>query len=141
MLAVIAITGIIITLSFSILRLVQTHFHSLNRLYSVDGEINRFEVDLLSTMNSADRVFVNQDLNEIWFKNSLNESKLLLGDLIQIHDLDTFNLKINSINPYFLGEEVIYGELDALEIILSEPKGKTLFVAKRNTATSFMNVE
>lgn len=137
---VLILTSIVIGLAFSILSLVQKQVMAIQKNFQKTTIINTLEQSLWIDFNRFPKITYNDFEDEIILKNEIDSIKYQFHDAYITKDLDTFYIEINNKALYFNGNTILKGDVDAIKLEPSKDRNnETLFIFKKNDATSFMN--
>lgn len=157
MLVVLLLTTVIVGLSFSVLRLVESQMGGMDAELSKISEINRLRLALWTDLNSCDRAFISSGPTRLVLNTPIKNSSYQLLENLIVRGRDSFYIGNYETQFFFENRVVTNGEVDAIHLNYkletqnpsfakaSEgmPKHKTrntkLFVFKTNSATTYMN--
>ena len=140
MIVVLLITTIVVGMAFSVLRLVQKQMHSISINYEKEMELNRLRQSFWIDFRRYNHVDFLEKERILRFSNELQNNEYTISDSTIVTALDTFAIRNKGLLLFFDGEEVYNGEIDALKLILDRKEiDKSIFIYKKNSATSYMN--
>lgn len=138
-LVVIVISTIVVGLALSVLKIVQQNFYNIRENYQTSTEIEQLKQQLAVDFNRHHDVILDNQLQEVYFKNPLDSlTYTFTGNLLVIKK-DTISLQIENPRFYFRGKEVERGKIDAIEIHIKGHDGTYVFVDKINDARTYLN--
>ncbi|TMU55651.1 PulJ/GspJ family protein [Flagellimonas algicola] len=140
MLVVLLITSIVISLGFSVLRLVQQQMYTIGGIYESNTEANLLRQSLWVDFNRHDGVWYDEQRNELVFANELKNTVYQWQQDYVVKERDTFFLKTHEATYYFNGLPTQSSEVDALDFSVgNEGKKQRIVVYKTNAATTYLN--
>lgn len=140
MLVVLVVTSIVISMGFTVLRLVQGQMGSISGSYQKKTDFNLAQRRLQMAFHQADGIWYAEGEKQLFFQNELKETTLILEANRMIYGKDTFQVAVGEIQCFYLGKPVVDGEIDALSLQTVKQQGaRRVFVSKTNAATSFIN--
>jgi len=139
MLVVLLITAIVVGMAYSVLRLVQHQMNAISSNYANTSEVRMLNQSLWIDFNQHDRIWYRAESRELILTNEIDEVTYRFGKGLVLKERDTFFVESDQVLPYFNGNTINEGEIDAVKLVFDQKRGKNLFVFKRNSATSYMN--
>jgi len=139
MLVVLLLTALVVGMAFSVLRLVQVQMNGISSNYAKTTEMQLLKQSLWVDFNQYDRIWYNKGNHEVLLTNEMEETIYQFEKDIVVKERDTFFVEIKELRPYFAGDTIVGGEIDALDFYMGESKSMRLFTFKRNSATSHIN--
>lgn len=139
MLVVLLLTIIVVGLAFTVLNLVQKQMGDIQIGFEGNSEKNRLKQVLWRDFRTYSRVYYNSDANQLICENPRERVSYEFQENHVIRALDSFNVNIKSTSGYFIGKNIVSGEVDALELELDDAKETSMLIYKINTAESFMD--
>ena len=139
MLVVLLLTAMVVGMAFSVLRLVQVQMNGISSNYANTTEIQLLKESLWVDFNQHDRLWYDQGNKELLLANEMDEARYQFQKEMVVMERDTFFVEVKELRPYFNGNVILGGEMDALDLYTGESQSGRLFVFKRNSATSYIN--
>jgi len=140
MIVALAITTIVVGMSYAVLSLVQKQMYGIEENYEKNTKLHLLKQSLWYDFNTGDRVFYNSEKRELSIENELRTTRYIIEENIIIKEKDTFALGWEYQKFYFQNKEQIHGEIDAIDFrTASEFGNQQLFVYKNNSASTYMN--
>ncbi|MEQ5791608.1 prepilin-type N-terminal cleavage/methylation domain-containing protein [Muricauda sp. NFXS6] len=139
MLVVLLLTALVVGMAFSVLRLVQVQMNGISSNYTKSTEMRLLKQSLWVDFNQHDRVWYDQGNKELLLANEMDEARYQFQKDMVVKERDTFFVEIKELRPYFNGNGILGGEMDALDLYTGASQSGRLFVFKRNSATSYIN--
>lgn len=141
MIVVLILASIVVGLAFTSLRLIQKQMLGIQPNYTHSLNLNTLEVSLWIDFNRYSNITFNALDKELKFANAIDSTLYTLTPEFIVSAKDTFNIKTTTIQFYFNGTlSDGKAQIDAIEIDTAKEFGdKTLFIFKKNSASTFMN--
>lgn len=131
MLVVLVITAVIISLSLTILNLVQSSFSRLQSKIDKSNETSLMVSRMGRDLHYYNKVSVDEDKN-LKFRNPLDSVQYKLVESFIIIQEDTIGKDILDVILYYKGDRVITGLVDAIKLKTAE-KENVFFLFKSNS--------
>lgn len=142
MIVVLLLTTIVVGLAFSVLQLVQKQIRFIQTNWEKTTEIRKLEQSLSLDFNRYHQIRYNPNEKRISFKNVVDSTFYQIRDSLFISEKDTFQVRVNSIQFYRHGQEVLEGKMDAIKLKTHKDfQEKEIFVFRINTAKDVMEWE
>ncbi|KAA2216573.1 PulJ/GspJ family protein [Maribacter flavus] len=139
MMVVLIITSVVVGMAFAVLNLVQRQMNGIQNIYEVKNDIVGMRQSLWMDFSKANSVYYDSKRQELYFNNGMEERKYSVRDSLLVGT--NVELAIETIEFYFENQKVTQGEVDALSIKTTKDTGNAeIFVFKRNTPTTYMNL-
>lgn len=138
-LVVIVISTIVVGLALSVLNIVQQNFYNIRENYQTSTEIEQLKQQLAVDFNRHHDVILNNELQEVYFKNPLDSLQYTISGDLLLRKKDTIPLQIVNPRFYFRGQEVKNGKIDAIKLYIKGHDGTYVFVDKINDARTYLN--
>lgn len=139
MMVVLIITSVVVGMAFAVLNLVQRQMNGIQNIYEVKNDIVGMRQSLWMDFSKANTVYFDGKRQELYFNNGIEERKYSVSDSLLVGA--NVELAIETIEFYFDHRKVTQGEVDALSIKTTKDTGNAeIFVFKRNTPTTYMNL-
>lgn len=135
-LIVLVITSIVVTIAFSVLRLVTNQYIAMNKGYERQVEVLRIKQQLIVDLDTAYQTFLNEEGQQLLITNSTEHTFMYEWNApYLIRDGDTLTSNFNSITGFLKGEKIDAATCDAIDISLNY-KGKftKVFVSRKQDA-------
>jgi prepilin-type N-terminal cleavage/methylation domain-containing protein len=142
LLIVMIITAIVVSMAFSVLRLVQKQIHTIETNFNKTANLALFEQKMWQDFNEFQIIQFNEKQNSLVLESEIDTVHYSFQDNYVLRNKDTLKLKLAPTTFFFEGKEVKGGDIDALSI-----SGKAtlpnyeIFVSKRNDLTLSINRE
>jgi hypothetical protein len=139
MMVVLIITSVVVGMAFAVLNLVQRQMNGIQNIYEVKNDIVGMRQSLWMDFSKANTVYFDGKRQELYFNNGIGERKYAVSDSLLVGA--NVALAIETIDFFFENQKVTQGEVDALSIKTTKDTGNAeIFVFKRNTPTTYMNL-
>jgi len=138
LIVVIIITVIIIGLAFSTLNLVQTHMRNIESNFNKSMQWQLLEQRLTIDMNRAQVSLFEPKQNMLKLQNEMGMTTYRFSETNIITSTDTFEINIQKINYFYLGNTAVDRKIDAIKIFSDTTNNKFIFIAKPNDAHFLM---
>ena len=139
MLVVIIVSTIVIGMAFSVLRMVQKHMWSIQKHISANTTTVRLEQSLWVDFNRYNSISYDAAESTLVFKSEIDSVTYKFIEESVIKARDTFKLDVKSKHPFFNGNAITSGAIDAIKLYIGKPeREKSLFIYKRKAANQFM---
>lgn len=137
---VLVLTSIVVGLAFSVLSLVQKEILGLKENYQKKLELNKLEALLWLDFNRYSEINYDINQNKLVFKNELDSIYYIFKERYIVKENDTFFISIKDKSFFYDGENLIQGQVDAIDILTKKSfQDKQIFVFKNNDATLYIN--
>lgn len=130
MLVVLVISAIIISLSLSILNLVQKNFNKLNLNFGQQTENIFITRKLQRDLNYYSRITIEKGKN-LKFRNPLDSVQYRFENPFIIGSFDTLATDFKGLLFFYKGDRVVSGEIDAIKIKTAS-KENIFFISRSN---------
>ncbi|MEP0262323.1 prepilin-type N-terminal cleavage/methylation domain-containing protein [Dokdonia sp.] len=115
-LVVLAITGIVIAIAFTVLRLVTKQFTTMRLRYEQRTEVTKFKQRLLFDFNKASNVSWSEKNQQLDITTQNEVVTYEIASDYVLRDTDTIPFKVENTSFYYLGDDVEEGSVDGLTI-------------------------
>lgn len=141
LLVVLVIFGIVISIAFLALQLVQKQIKEIQANYRGQQEIQLFERVILNDLNSR-KAFFYKEKNQLLLYGFNDSISYTFGRSYFLREKDTFNLKIVAKEFLLDNKKITNGSLDAIRFRFNQLYNtKELFVYTIKDAEYYMNLK
>ena len=141
MLVVIVISAIIVSISLTVMDMVQKTFLQISNNYESKISIFQLEEKLIVDFNKYSQIKINAEKKNIEFFNPIDSLEYsFAANKKVVSKRDTIFLGFKYIEGFFNGDKVTSGEVDAIKICISNTPGEYIFVSKRVDAQAYLRV-
>lgn len=142
LLIVMIITAIVVSMAFSVLRLVQKQIHAIQTNFEKTSTLALFEQRLWQDFNEPHSIIYDSQKQVLIMTSEIDTVTYSFREKFTMRNLDTIKLKIIPNKIFFKGKEIKSGTIDAITLLAeTELPDYQIFVSKKNDITLFMNQE
>lgn len=139
MIVVLIITGIVVGMAYTVLRLVQKQMRAIQYNYEQQLVLKKLETSLWLDSNTYHRAVYHAADSTLVFSNELDSVMYEFKTTGVIKARDTFAIPLAKKTFFFNGEQVNDARIDALKLYSSEAfQNQEIFIFKRNDANSHL---
>ena len=139
MLVVIILSGIVVSMAFSVLRLVQGHMFAIQDNFKQQTEIAKLRQSLWVDFNRSNKIHYYKKEHAIVFASELDSVTYSIADNKIVKAQDTFMVDVKDWAFFFDGAPTNKSQIDAVKITLSKAfQEQQLFIYTYNDAFQYI---
>ena len=129
MLVVLAVSSIVVTLAYAVLALFSQNLLSIEQNYQESTQMRLLEERLQLDFHKYQQLSFAQ--NTLSLKTPMDSTYYQFKDAAIVTPLDSIPIDIGSIQPFFMGNAVNEGAVDAIKISVINGQQQSIFIHKQ----------
>lgn len=140
LLVVMLLTVIVVGLAFAVLNLIQKQLLLTQQNYHTNTELDLLKQALWIDFRSHSHGYYNAENQQLVLSNAVSSINYRFVGNHVVRQQDTFYINLEWRKLFYLGDEVAFGNVDALELSTAKASGeKLIFVYREQDAANYLN--